>query len=42
MSQNSVVSSAYMIMLNRSVHDGKSLIYTEKNSPKIEPCGTPV
>ena len=29
-SQNSVVSSAYMIILNLSVHDGKSLMYTEK------------
>ena len=43
MSQNSVVSSAYRIILNRSVHDGKSLIYTEKRkSPRTEAWGTPV
>ena len=29
MSQKRVVSSAYMIILNMSVHNGKSLIYTE-------------
>ena len=43
MSQNSVESSAYMIILNRSVHDGKSLKYTEKiNDSRTEPWGTPV
>ena len=42
-SQISVVSSAYMIILNISVHVGKSLMYTEKRKgPKTEPCGTPV
>ena len=42
-SQNSVVSSAYMIILNVSVHEVKSLMYTEKRKgPNTEPCGTPV
>ena len=42
-SQNSVASSAYMIIFNVSVHDGKSLMYTEKRKgPNTEPCGTPV
>ena len=42
-SQNSVVSSAYMIILNMSVYDGNSLMYTEnRKGPKTEPCGTPV
>ena len=41
-SQNSVVSSAYMIILNFSVHYGKSLMYIKKKDPNTEPCGTPV
>ena len=32
-----------MIILNMSVHDGKSLMYTEKRiDPNTEYCGTPV
>ena len=43
MSTLDVVSSAYMIILNMSVHDGKSLMYTEKRKgPNTETCGTPV
>ena len=41
-SQNIMVLSAYMIILNISVHVGKSLMYTEKKGPKTKPCGTPV
>ena len=42
-SQNSVISSTYMIILNISVHVGKSFMYNEKRkSPKTEPCRTPV
>ena len=39
MSQKSVVSSAYMIILDVSVHNGKSLIYTEnRKGPNIHPA----
>ena len=41
MLQNSVVSSAYMIILNISVHDGKLLMYSEKRKgPNTEPSRT--
>ena len=43
MSQKRVVSSAYMIILNMSVHNDKSLIYTEnRKGPNTDPCGIPV
>ena len=43
MSQKSVISWAYMIILNMSVPNGKSLIYTEnRKRPNTDPCGIPV
>ena len=42
-SQKRGVSSAYMIILNMSVHNGKSLIYTEnRKGPNTDPDGIPV
>lgn len=36
------VLSAYMITLEKLMHDGRSLIYNVNNTgPRMLPCGTP-
>ena len=38
-----IPENSHACILNRSVHDGKSLIYTEnRKGPRTEPCGIPV